>query len=223
MVCESCVRQAGAMVAQTFTQFDGLFLLSERLHGKKVRGNRIAAISSAGYEAVGMADRIQSDDYAMQMAALSPASVEAIHAVLRRKRLDALVNVGNPLDFNPGADDDVHVEVAEILTRDPNVDAIVVGIVPLGPTTRTLPGPEPFAFTSPESMVQRLPPMVARSEKPIIAVVDSGRLFDPVVAHLEAEAVPVFRSSDLALAALGRYIAGRLAAEHLRLPGGLEG
>ncbi|HSV94012.1 MAG TPA: acetate--CoA ligase family protein, partial [Desulfobacterales bacterium] len=32
MVCESCVRQAGAMVAQTFTQFDGLFLLSERLH-----------------------------------------------------------------------------------------------------------------------------------------------------------------------------------------------
>ena len=82
MVCESCVRQAGAMVAQTFTQFDGLFLLSERLHGKKVRGNRIAAISSAGYEAVGMADRIQSDDYAMQMAALSPASVEAIHAVL---------------------------------------------------------------------------------------------------------------------------------------------
>jgi hypothetical protein len=35
--------------------------------------------------------------------------------------------------------------------------------------------------------------------------------------------VPVFRSSDLALAALGRYIAGRLAAEHLRLRGGLEG
>ena len=223
MVCESCVRQAGAMVAQTFTQFDGLFLLSERLHGKKVRGNRIAAISSAGYEAVGMADRIQSDDYAMQMAALSPATAEAIREVLRRKRLDALVNVGNPLDFNPGADDDVHIEVAEILTQDPNVDAIVVGIVPLGPTTRTLPGPSPFAFSAPESMVQRLPPLVARSEKPIIAVVDSGRLFDPVVAHLEAEAVPVFRSSDLALAALGRYIAGRLAAEHLRLRGGLEG
>ncbi len=170
-----------------------------------------------------MADRIQSDDYAMQMAALGPATVEAIREVLRRKRLDALVNVTNPLDFNPGADDDVHVEVAEILSQDPGVDAIVVGIVPLGPTTRTLPPPSPFAFTAPESVVQRLPSLVARSAKPIIAVVDSGRLFDPIVAHLEAEAVPVFRSSDLALAALGRYIAGRLAAEHLRLRGGLEG
>jgi acyl-CoA synthetase (NDP forming) len=223
MVCESCVRQAGAMVAQTFTQFDALFLLSERLHGKKVRGNRIAAISSAGYEAVGMADRIQSEDYAMQMAALDPASVEAIQAVLRRKRLDTLVNVGNPLDMNPGADDDVHVEVVEILARDPNVDAIVVGIVPLGPTTRTLPGPGPYACTAPESLVQRLPHLVVQSEKPIVAVVDSGALYDPMVVSLEAAGVPVFRSSDLALAALGRYIAGRLAAEHLRLRGGLGG
>ena len=223
MVCESCVRQAGAMVAQTFTQFDGLFLLSERLHGKKVRGNRIAGVSSAGYEAVGMADRIQSDDYAMQMAQLSPESVEGIRAVLHRKRLDTLVNVSNPLDFNPGADDDVHVEVVEILARDPNVDAIVVGIVPLGPTTRTLPQPGPFAFAAPESMVRRLPALIGRSDKPIIAVVDSGQRFDPIVAHLESEGVAVFRSSDLALAALGRYIAGRLAAEHLRLQSGLEG
>jgi acyl-CoA synthetase (NDP forming) len=222
MVCESCVRQAGAMVAQTFTQFDALFLLSERLHGKKVRGNRIAALSSAGYEAVGMADRIQSEDYAMRMAALSPESVDAVRAMLRRKRLDALVNVANPLDLNPGADDDVHVETAEILAADPNVDAMVVGIVPFGPTTRTLPGPGPFACTDSESLVQRLPRLVARSDKPIVAVVDAGALFDPVVAHLEAEGVPVFRSSDLALAALGRYIAGRLAAEHLRLRGGLE-
>lgn len=215
-VCESCVRQAGAMVAQTFTQFDSLFLLSQRLHGKKIRGNRIAGVSSAGFEAVGMADRVQSADYTLEMASLTPASCTAIGDVLKQNRLDLLVEVKNPLDINPGSDDRVHARIVEILSRDPNVDAVVVGIIPLGYNTRTLPGVNPYAFESGESFVRLLPPIAARSEKPIIAVVDSGKLFDPMVEALENQGMVVFRSSDQAVAALGRYIAGKLSAERIR-------
>jgi acyl-CoA synthetase (NDP forming) len=222
-VCESCVRQAGAMVAQTFTQFDSLFLLSERLRGKKIRGNRMAAVSSAGFEAVGMADRIQSNDYTLEMAALTPASISAISEVLKENGLDSLVDIKNPLDINPGADDRVHARIVEILSKDPNVDAVVVGIVPLGPNTRTLPGGHPFSFESAESCVQLLPPIASSSDKPIIAVVDSGKLYDPMVDALERQGLAVFRSSDQALAAIGRYIAGRLAAERIRLSGGWDG
>jgi acyl-CoA synthetase (NDP forming) len=221
-VCESCVRQAGAMVAQTFTEFDSLFLLSQRLRGKKIRGNRIAVVSSAGFEAVGMADRLQSDDYRLQMASLTPESLAAIGEVLRQNRLDLLVEVRNPLDINPGADDRVHARIVEILAQDPHVDAVVVGIIPLGYNTRTLPGVNPYAFESGESFVKLLPPIAARSEKPVVAVVDAGKLFDPMVEALEGQGMAVFRSSDQAVAALGRYIAGKLAAERIRLAGGGE-
>jgi acyl-CoA synthetase (NDP forming) len=216
LVCESCVRQAGAMVARSFTLFDNLFLLSQRLHGKAIRGNRIAAVSSAGFEAVGMADQILSEDYTLQMASLSPATRIAIGEVLKQSRLDMLVEVRNPLDINPGSDDRVHARVVEILSRDPNVDAVIVGIIPLGYNTHTLPGENPFSFESGESFVKRIPPIAARSEKPIIAVVDSGKLYDPMVDAMEHQGMAVFRSSDQAVAALGRYIAGRLAAARIR-------
>jgi len=216
VVCEACVRQAGAMVAQTFTEFESLFLLSERLHGKQIRGNRLAAVSGAGFEAVSMADRIQSDDYTMRMASFSPESVTAITAVLRESRLDQLVNIRNPLDINPGADDRVHARVVEILSRDPHVDAVVVGLDPLSPATFTLHGNRPYSFEAEDSIVRLLPPIAARSDKPIIGVVDAGKLYDPMVAALEAAGLPVIRSSDLAVAAIACYIEGRLRAERLR-------
>ena len=138
MVCESCVRQAGAIVAQNFNQFQDLFLLAETLHGKKIRGNRLAAVSGAGFEAVGMADSIQSDDYSMQLAPFAAETVDKIAVVLREKRLDALVGIVNPLDINPAADDDAHARIAGILASDPGVDAVVLGLDPLSPAMHTL-------------------------------------------------------------------------------------
>jgi acyl-CoA synthetase (NDP forming) len=141
---------------------------------------------------------------------------------LKENKLEKLVNIKNPLDINPGSGDRVHAQILEILSRDPNVDAVVMGIVPLGPNTRTLPGEHPFSFESEDSFVHLIPPIVARSEKPIIAVVDSGELYDPMVAAMEKQGMVVFRSSDQAVSAIGRYIAGKLSAERIRLSGGWE-
>ena len=49
MVCESCIRQAGAIVARSFTEFQDLFLLAENFNGKTICGNRLAAVSGAGF------------------------------------------------------------------------------------------------------------------------------------------------------------------------------
>jgi acyl-CoA synthetase (NDP forming) len=67
---ESVVRQAGAIVAEDFNSFDDLFYIAGALHGKKIGGGRLGAISGAGFEAVGMADFIESDSFAMEMGAL---------------------------------------------------------------------------------------------------------------------------------------------------------
>jgi acyl-CoA synthetase (NDP forming) len=221
MVCESCVRQAGGMVAPTFTQFEDLLLIAQRLHGKTINGNRLAAVSGAGFEAVGMADNIQAEDYALKMASFGRATVERLAALLARKGLDVLAEIKNPLDITPGADDETHVVAVEALAADPEIDALVVGLDPLSPAMRTLVGREEEkpAAADEESIARRMPDLAARLDKPVVGVVDGGRLYDPLVDTLMDQGMAVFRSSDRAVRTLAMYIDGRLRALRLRNSG----
>ncbi|WP_234979123.1 acetate--CoA ligase family protein [Desulfococcus multivorans] len=218
MVCESCIRQAGGIPAQTFPQFEDLLMLAQRLHGKRINGNRLAALSGAGFEAVGMADNIQSDDYAMTLARFTPVTVDRMAALLTAKGLDRLVEVGNPMDINPGADDEAHILAVRHLAEDPNVDAVVVGLDPLSPAMRTLATCESgrYNFDAPGSIAFELPRQVDALDKPVVGVVDAGRLYDPLVDALVEKGMAVFRSSDRAVRALALYIEGRLTAERIR-------
>ncbi len=218
MVCESCVRQAGGMVARTFSQFEDLLMIAQRLHEKTINGNRLAAVSGAGFEAVGMADNIQAEDFSLQMAALASVTIERLGTLLRNKGLEALTEIKNPLDITPGADDDSHVTAVEALALDPNIDAVVVGLDPLSPAMRTLVQPEEGRHLSAdeESIARRMPALAARLDKPIVGVVDGGRLYDPLVDELMDKGMAIFRSSDRAVQTLAMYIEGRLYAERLR-------
>ena len=223
MVCESCVRQAGAIVARSFTEFQDLFLLAENLSGKKIRGNRLAAVSGAGFEAVGMADSILSDDYQLQLAGYSDVTREGLLNVLKSKRLDSLVSVANPLDINPSADDEAHARIAGILTRDEMVDAVIIGLDPLSPAMHTLDTTAVPAFSMHEEngVVPLLAEVVEASEKPVVAVIDGGRLYDPLRDRLLAMGIPVFPVCDRGVAAVGLYIEARLHADAIRSGGGI--
>ena len=218
MVCESCVRQAGGIIAHTFSQFEDLLMLSQRLHSKKVFGNRLAAVSGAGFEAVGMADNIQSDDFEMKLAAFAPDTVHKIDQVLREKGLDRLVDVNNPLDINPGADDEAHVQIVTHVACDKNIDAVVVGLDPLSPAMKTLTGDAAmrYSFDDPNSIARAFPQIVEKLHKPIVGVVDGGRMYDALVDELIASGVAIFRSSDRAVQALAIFIEGRLWVEQLK-------
>jgi acyl-CoA synthetase (NDP forming) len=218
MVCESCVRQAGGIIANNFPQFEDLLMLSQRLHSKRVNGNRLAALSGAGFEAVGMADNIQSDDFSMTMARFSAAAVAKLQGLLKDKQLDHLVEVKNPLDINPGADDEAHILAVKHLAEDPSVDAVVVGLDPLSPAMRTLAQCEAqrYDFKDPGSIAVAMPQLIAALDKPVVGVVDGGRLYDPLVDELIKKGMAVFRSSDRAVQALALYIEGRLRAERLQ-------
>ncbi len=218
MVCENCVQQAGAIVARNFTEFQDLFFLAETLHHKKIRGNRLAAVSGAGFEAVGMADSIVSDEYTMRLADFSNDSLEKLQDIMDEKKLSTLVNLTNPLDINPSADDETHALVARVLVGDEGVDALVTGLDPLSPATMTLDDrcAKPYAMDSEKSIKNLMIVLVAESEKPIVTVIDGGRLYDPLREALIVNGVPVFDVCDRAVAALSLYIQGRLAAQKLR-------
>jgi acyl-CoA synthetase (NDP forming) len=218
MVCESCMRQAGAMVAGTFAEFEGIFCLSQALHHKTVRGNRIAAVCNAGFESVGVADNIEGEDYTLVMASYADETKDKISRILREARLDALVEVKNPLDLTPMATEAVYEAVVGVLCDDPNVDAVVIGVTPLAPLMKTLPA-EMAACTGETNRVitERLSVQAAKSDKPAIAVVDSGSLYDSFALALEEGGLPVFRSGDQAMRTLGKYIRGRLHAKEIVL------
>ena len=216
---ESVVRHAGAMVAEDFTTFDDLFYIAGALHRKKIHGKRLGAISGAGFEAVGMADAIESENFSMEMGALEAGTVKRVEEILVAKRLDALVEVRNPIDINPGADDEAHLQITEAFLRDPNIDAVVVGLDPTAPSVRALqesklrPG---FDLKDPMSTVHLMPPIVERNEKPLIGIVDGGQLYDAMTAGLMDQGVCVFRNSGRGTRALVRYIEARLYADAIR-------
>ena len=216
---ESVVRQAGAIVAEDFTSFDDLFYIAGALQRKKIHGKRLGAISGAGFEAVGMADSIESENFAMEMGALSSDTVKRVEEILVAKKLDALVEVRNPIDINPGADDEAHLQITEAFLQDPNIDAVVVGLDPTAPSVRALeesklrPG---YDIKDPKSTVHLMPPIADRNDKPVVGIVDGGKLYDAMAAELMDRGVCVFRNSGRGTRALVRYCEARRYAESLR-------
>ena len=215
----SVLAQAGATVTDDVEVFDDLFYMAGPLHAKRIGGDRLAAASGAGFEAVSAADASVGETFSMRMATLSADTIARIEAVLAEKKLAALVEVRNPLDMNPGADDDAHVRITAAMADDPGVDAVVVGLDPTAPMVRALeqsrlrPG---YDLADPESTVHTLPPLVARTDKPIVAVVDAGRLYDAMAAGLMDRGVCVFRNVARGTRALVRHVEARLDAERIR-------
>jgi acyl-CoA synthetase (NDP forming) len=215
-VCESCVSQAGAMVAENFSQFEDLYVLANRFHNKKITGNRLAVFSGAGFVAVGMADNIQGETFSLQMSSLSTATVTRLEKLIKDHHLESLVDIKNPMDINPAANDLLHVQITEALLPDPSVDCIVIGIVPMSPAMQTLPEPGTDNQFSEMSIAVLLPKLVKHSDKPIITVVDGGTIYDPLAEALERGDIPVFRTADRAMTAIAKYIEGQIHADLLR-------
>jgi acyl-CoA synthetase (NDP forming) len=212
MVCESCIGQAGAMVAETFNVFEGLLRLSCTLHNKTIAGNRLAAISNAGYEAVGIADNLLGDDYRLEIASLCQSTRDKLQGILDAANLDLLAGVHNPLDITPMASEVVYVQAIAALLDDPNIDIVIVAIVPLTPMLHTLPDelvPDNRNGAK-NSIVTRITELSRAATKPLVIVVDSGPLYDYLADAFQFNDLPVFRSADIAVSVLGKYIHNRL-------------
>jgi indolepyruvate ferredoxin oxidoreductase beta subunit len=204
-VCDAAVGQAGAIVVDTFKEFEQLIELGTALHQKPVRGRRIAAISNAGYESVGMADAIRGQRYQIEMPQLSPETAGRLQETLAEFRLHTLVNARNPLDLTPMATDDAYEACVRVMLADDEIDAVVASFVPLTPAMLTTPE----ELKKSGSLADRLPQVLREADKPVIVVIDSGRIFDPLALAIRDAGVPVFRTSDQAIRSLGRYLCHR--------------
>jgi len=204
---------AGVCVAESFEDYTDLVTLASLLARTPVRGRRVMLMSNAGFEAVGMADALRGEGWALDAARPSAGTLDRIRAALERFKIDSLVDARNPLDLTPVAPDEVHVACARAALEDDGVDALVMGIVPLSPAMSTLAeGGEPHErMDHPGSIATTLPDVVRASGKPVVVAIDSGRLYDPLADALMAGGVPVLRSADRAVRMLGMWMGGEAA------------
>lgn len=202
------LRGAGALVAETFDEFKHFLLLSGLMGSRTWSGNRIAAISNAGYESVGMADHL--DDRHFRLSPLTEATVRRLTDVLKTHRLASLVTPHNPLDLTPMATDAAVGECVFAIMEDDTVDAAVVGMVPLTVALKTLPpGMDPRnhdTITAADSFPERMISVFRSTTKPMVFVIDAGALYDPLACRLEEACLPTFRSADVAMVTLQRFM-----------------
>ena len=211
MVCTACLSQAGALVADTIEAFDGLVSLASALHKKQISGNRVAALSSAGFECVGVADALESNGSGLRPAQFSDDTRKTIATLFEQSELKKIMDVKNPLDLTPAAPDIVYTESIKAMMKDPGIDAVIVSLGSLAPATSDTPdASDPKGFVSTEtSLSSVLPQFMTTFEKPLVVFNDAGTAHDPINNHLRENGVPVFHSARQAVTLLARYTAYR--------------
>jgi len=211
MVCTSCLRQAGALVADSLEEFDGLANMALSLHTKKMSGYKVGALSSAGFECVGVADALESRDSNLELSGFSLETQETIAALFEKSGLAKIMDVKNPLDITPAAPDFIYVEVIKAMMQDDGIDVIVTSLGSLAPATSDTPDsntPEGFT-TDKNSLASLLPGLIGNSDKPLVVFNDAGRAHEPINNWLRQSGIPVFNTSRQAMSLLARYTAYR--------------
>lgn len=211
-VCESIVGSAGAYVTRSFDEFLDLLKVSSLMGHKPWRGRRLAALSNAGYEAVGIADSLRGEGWHLELAHLESATSARLQSALAKGKLDALVDVHNPLDLTPMANDEAHEDAVRAFCDDANVDLVLCSTIPLTPAMATLSSgvPESESIRFEGSLVNRLARVLAETGKPIVVSIDCGSIFDPMAQAFEDRGLPTFRSADVAIRTMGIYLEGKL-------------
>ena len=153
------------------------------------RGPRLAALSNAGYEAVGIADSLRGEGWHLELARLESATTARLQSALAKAKLDALVDVRNPLDLTPMANDEAHEDAVRAFCGDAGVDLVLCSTIPLTPAMATLASgvPENESIRFEGSLVNRLARVLAETDKPIVVSIDCGEHLRPDGPGLRGE------------------------------------
>lgn len=188
--------QAGVVLAEELEDFYHLLRIFALLAGKKPRGLRAAGVVNAGFEAAVAGDALHK---------LIPARLsEQTMAHLGSIDPHGLINLSSPfIDVTPMADDQTFAAYVQALLADENTDCVFVGIVPHSNALKSVPR----TCRDADSLANRLVQLFAQSDKPLVASVNGGRLYDPFAAIMKAGGIPVYGNIRAAIHSLNIYLA----------------
>jgi acyl-CoA synthetase (NDP forming) len=200
-VVRSALESAGAYVCETFEEFDDMTQITTCYGDLKPKSGNAFILSNAGFETSGMADNI--GDKSPILTPKPPSGLGAkLQNCLNEFKLDSIVDVRNPMDITPMGSDKAIIRVLEEVLADDTYDSIVVSMVPLTPTMKTL---EKEGLEN--SIPAKLAELKKKYKKPIVFCVSAGNLYEPYCELAHKNGIAVFRSADRAIRALERFLA----------------
>jgi acyl-CoA synthetase (NDP forming) len=216
-VTRELAQSAGVVVAETLQDYEDLIKLFTWLGDKAVGGWRLGAISNAGFECVVIADNLGRFD----LPTFDEMTTGRLESIFKKARIDSVVDVHNPLDLTPMTGDAPYEDVVRAVLYASNVDVAIFGCVPLTPAMNTLPAGASHSedLTRDDSFANRMIRLKHATIKPWVAVVDAGKVYDPLVAMLEAHQVPTFREADRALRLFNVFCAARMVKQPVTVCG----
>jgi len=188
LAADALMEQCGVMRAQTVEELFDYAMAFPRLPLPK--GNRVAIVSNAGGPAIILADACES--LGLSVHELSAETQAAI-----RGRVPDEAAVRNPVDLIASATAETYRDVLALVLQDPNVDAVIVSVVPppLGSKAKDVA----------EAIVQVA---ASRRDIPVMAVLMGRQGIPAGMRELLVAGMPGYifpESAARALAAMNRY------------------
>lgn len=211
-VTRSLCQNAGIILADTLADFDDLIELATQLRKRKLPEQtghlsplRLGAVSNAGFECVAIGDNIGS----FEMAKWDAKTNLALQKCFERNALSGIVDVHNPLDLTPMANDQTYAETFQAVLDDPNVDIGLVSCIPLTSALNTLAANSGHSedLNSDNAVASKIFNIWHTTNKPWAVVIDTGTLYDPLAQKLKSKGIPTFRTVDRAMKLLGLIFA----------------
>ena len=203
LVTKHILEAAGALVADTFDDFNDYALLACHFAGLEIENRNTFFMSNAGFEAAGMADRVTGG---LSANLDSEELKAALKKVLADFKLDSIVDVKNPMDITPMASDGAIGETIKKALAAPELGGAIVSMVPLTAAMDTLPKGEGRPDDMERSFLREAAAAAKSSKKPLVFCVAAGELYDPYCAYALKLGLPVFRSADRAVEVYRKYL-----------------
>jgi acyl-CoA synthetase (NDP forming) len=202
-VAKAAMKQAGLIVADTMIDHGDFIKTFALLSDFEVGGRRVAIIANAGYEKTDAADNLGE----LEVARFDPHTEDALRAVL-----PPYVNIEPLLDLTPMAGDETFEHCIRTVLESPQVDALVVSVVPHSILLHTTD--EEIARNEEAHLAARIVRLVHRYRKPTLVSVNvafgAGAVYNRFGQLLDSGGVPTFLTASRAMACLNAFIRYRL-------------
>ena len=202
-VMERILLDAGVIILDTLDEVEDVIKVFALLGDRCAAGARVGVFSNAGFECSVAADMLGT----LELARFSEESVARLRAALPTD----IVDLHNPVDATPLTNAVNYGKCLEAILADDAVDCLVAANVAPTPFMENLAAGE--GHTEDIRHENSYPNVTIRvfqgTAKPMIACLNSGRLYDPAVQMIEDAGVPCFRKIDRAMRALDLFVGRR--------------
>ena len=195
-IFKDLVSQAGAHIVELESEFRDLLRLASLYAHKPLRGKRIFALNSAGYEGVLLSDALARGGLEL------PKPGPSVSAVLQPYLGSVLDSTNNPADVGPATPDAAYGEALRAALETGAYDGALVAVMPHG---NGMEGTFPPYDARPELLGPSLLAIAAQYPQPIVVSVNGGREYEPFRRYLEDGGLAVFPEAERAARALAKF------------------